>query len=193
MVEQQSGQSLPDYITEHILTPLKLTHTSFPTTSAFPDPHAQGYTTVGGRDEIATGWNQSWAWAAGNMVSTLDDMRIWARALATGELLTGTHLPRREAVLISDFQRTGWKGDDLDPLPEGTVLKRVNVGRDSAPNLAIVNAELTSAPAGTVVRARIAGSGITTPVRTRGPRLPATTASRASALALILPSSCMSL
>ncbi|HKP29369.1 MAG TPA: BatA domain-containing protein [Gemmatimonadales bacterium] len=86
---------------------------------------------------------------------------------AAGELLTGTHLPRREAVLISDFQRTGWKGDDLEPLPEGTVLKRVNVGRDSAPNLAIVNADLTSSPAGTVVRARIAGSGITTSLKTR--------------------------
>ena len=86
---------------------------------------------------------------------------------AAGELLTGTHLPRREAVLISDFQRTGWRGDDLDPLPEGTVLKRVNVARDSAPNLALVSADLTAAPAGVVVRARIAGSGISRPVRTR--------------------------
>jgi hypothetical protein len=86
---------------------------------------------------------------------------------AAGELLTGTHLPRREAVLISDFQRTGWQGDDLDPLPEGTVLKRVNVGRDSAPNLAIVSADLTASPGGTVVRARIAGSGLTAAVRTR--------------------------
>jgi D-alanyl-D-alanine carboxypeptidase len=88
VVEQQSGQSLPDYVSEHILAPLKLTHTSFPTTAAFPDPHPQGYTTLGGRAQIATDWNPSWAWAAGNMISTLDDMRIWARALATGALLT---------------------------------------------------------------------------------------------------------
>jgi len=86
---------------------------------------------------------------------------------AAGEVLTGTHLPRREAVLVSDFPRTAWRGEDLDPLPDGTVLRRVNVGRDSAPNLAVVNAELTVAPTGVVVRARIAGSGITTPVRTR--------------------------
>ncbi len=39
VVEQQSGQSLPDDIGEHILSPLKLTHTSFPTTATFPDPH----------------------------------------------------------------------------------------------------------------------------------------------------------
>jgi hypothetical protein len=67
---------------------------------------------------------------------------------AAGELLAGTHRPRREAVLISDFQRTGWRGDDLDPLPEGTVMSRVNVGSDSAPNVAVVSADLTASPAG---------------------------------------------
>jgi D-alanyl-D-alanine carboxypeptidase len=44
VVEKQSGQSLPNYIRDHILAPLKMTHTSFPTTAAFPDPHPQGYT-----------------------------------------------------------------------------------------------------------------------------------------------------
>jgi D-alanyl-D-alanine carboxypeptidase len=88
VVEKQSGQSLPDYIREHILTPLKMTHTSFPTTAAFPHPHPQGYTNLQGVERTATDWNPSWAWGAGNMISTLEDMRIWARALATGALLT---------------------------------------------------------------------------------------------------------
>ncbi len=61
---------------------------AFPPPSTFPDPHAQGYTTIDGRDLVATDWNPSWGWGAGNMISTLDDMRIWARALATGVLLT---------------------------------------------------------------------------------------------------------
>jgi D-alanyl-D-alanine carboxypeptidase len=87
VVEKQSGQTLQDYISEHILAPLKLSHTSFSTTPAFPDPHPQGYTTLHGAAQISTDWNFSWAWAAGNMISTLDDMRIWARALATGALL----------------------------------------------------------------------------------------------------------
>ncbi len=88
VVEQQSGQSLPDYLNEHVLRPLALAHTSFPTTAAFPQPHPQGYTTLDGREQVATDWNPSWAWGAGNMVSTLEDMRIWAAALATGTLLT---------------------------------------------------------------------------------------------------------
>ena len=111
VVEQQSGQSLPDYIGEHILSPLKLTHTSFPTTATFPDPHAQGYTTLGGRDQVATDWNPSWSWGAGNMISTLDDMRIWARALATGVLLTPeTQRERLDTTVPTSPEGTAFYG-----------------------------------------------------------------------------------
>ena len=90
LVEKISGQPLHDYIGDHILTPLAMSRTSFPTTNAFPEPHAQGYTvqTGDGREAEATDWNPSWGWAAGAMISTLDDLRIWAPALATGKLLT---------------------------------------------------------------------------------------------------------
>ena len=73
VVEKLSGQTLPDYISDHILTPLGMDHTSFPTTNAFPEPHAQGYTktTADGAETTATDWNPSWAWAAGAMTSTL--------------------------------------------------------------------------------------------------------------------------
>ena len=59
VVEKLSRQSLPDYIKDHILTPLGMDHTSFPTTNAFPEPHAQGYTgaTAGGTETTATDWN----------------------------------------------------------------------------------------------------------------------------------------
>jgi len=77
VVEKQSGQSLPDYIRDHILAPLKMIHTSFPTTAAFPDPHPQGYTAPQGMELSATDWNPSWAWGAGNMISTIEDMRTW--------------------------------------------------------------------------------------------------------------------
>ena len=111
VVEKQSGQSLADYIGEHILSPLKLTHTSFPTTAAFPDPHPQGYTALAGREQIATDWNPSWGWAAGNMISTLDDMRIWARALATGALLIPeTQRERLNATVPMNPERSAFYG-----------------------------------------------------------------------------------
>jgi D-alanyl-D-alanine carboxypeptidase len=111
VVEKQSGQSLPDYIREHILAPLKLTHTSFPTTAAFPDPHPQGYTAPQGAELTATDWNPSWAWGAGNMISTLEDMRIWAHALATGPLLTPeTQRQRLDSTVPMNPEKSAFYG-----------------------------------------------------------------------------------
>jgi D-alanyl-D-alanine carboxypeptidase len=124
VVEKVSGQPLHDYIRDHILTPLGMSHTSFPTTNAFPEPHAQGYTmqTADGKETTATDWNPSWAWAAGAMISTLDDMHIWAPALATGKLLTpelqaqrlqtvgAPGLPPQDGYGVGIFNLGGWIG-----------------------------------------------------------------------------------
>jgi D-alanyl-D-alanine carboxypeptidase len=122
-VEKVSGQSLPDYVRDHILTPLKLSHTSFSTDNAFPEPHAQGYTLgLDDKEVTATDWNPSWGWAAGAMISTLDDMRIWADALATGTLLTpetqrqrletvnAPSLPPQDGYGLGIFDLAGWVG-----------------------------------------------------------------------------------
>ena len=44
-----------------------------------------------------------------------------------GSILADSTLPRREVVLISDFQRVGWRGEEGARLPEGTVLTPVPV------------------------------------------------------------------
>ncbi|WP_333891156.1 serine hydrolase domain-containing protein [Mycolicibacterium gadium] len=110
VVEKVSGQTLPDYIRDHITTPLGMSHTSFPTTNAFPDPHAQGYTTADPDNSVvvATDWNPSWAWAAGAMISTLEDMHIWAPALATGKLLT----PEMQAQRLQTVTTPGMPAQD---------------------------------------------------------------------------------
>jgi D-alanyl-D-alanine carboxypeptidase len=124
VVEKVSGQTLPDYIRDHITTPLGMSHTSFPTTNAFPDPHAQGYTTqdADNSEMVATDWNPSWAWAAGAMISTLEDMHIWAPALATGKLLTPDMqaqrlqtvttpgMPAQDGYGVGLFKLGGWIG-----------------------------------------------------------------------------------
>jgi D-alanyl-D-alanine carboxypeptidase len=122
-VEKVSGQSLPDYVRNHILTPLKLSHTSFPTDNAYPEPHAQGYTLdEADTQTTATDWNPSWGWAAGAMISTLDDMRTWAGALASGTLLSpetqrqrletvnAPGLPPQDGYGLGIFDLAGWVG-----------------------------------------------------------------------------------
>ena len=124
VVEKVSGQPLHSYIQDHIVTPLGMSHTSFPTTNAFPEPHPQGYTvqTADGKEAFATDWNPSWGWAAGAMISTLDDMRIWAPALATGKLLTtqmqaqrlqtvgSPGMPPQDGYGLGIFNLGGWIG-----------------------------------------------------------------------------------
>jgi D-alanyl-D-alanine carboxypeptidase len=124
VVQKVSGQPLDAYIHDHILAPLGMSHTSFPTTNAFPEPHAQGYTrqTADGKEAVATDWDPSWAWAAGAMISTLDDMRIWAPALATGKLLTSQMqeqrlqtvgspgMPPQDGYGLGIFNLGGWIG-----------------------------------------------------------------------------------
>ncbi|MFJ9565816.1 serine hydrolase domain-containing protein [Streptomyces fuscichromogenes] len=92
LVEKESGQRLGDYLEQHVLGPAGLHHTLFPTGNEFPTPHAQGYTnqTATGKVEETAGWNPSWGWAAGAMISNLDDLRTWARTVATGVFPDGT-------------------------------------------------------------------------------------------------------
>ncbi|WP_371384039.1 serine hydrolase domain-containing protein [Rhodococcus sp. GXMU-t2271] len=103
VVEQVSGQSLGDYITERITEPIGMSETSFPDNADIPSPHLDGITEQGqpeGQTTDATNWDPSWAWAAGAMISTLDDLQIWAKAIGTGE---GLYDQQTQDVRMSSF------------------------------------------------------------------------------------------
>jgi D-alanyl-D-alanine carboxypeptidase len=101
LVEKVSGEPLHAFVEKHQLKPLRMTQTRFPTGAEFPKPHAQGYTrqTLNGKEAIATNWNPSWGWAAGAMTSTLRDLRVWAKSVATGSLLTPAIQAQRERFI----------------------------------------------------------------------------------------------
>jgi D-alanyl-D-alanine carboxypeptidase len=109
VVETVSHEPLATYIEQHILKPEHLTHTSLPDGAAFPSAHANGYTNIEclalgsacGTTLNATSWNPSFTWAAGAMISTLGDLRRWARDVATGKLLT-TATQRQRARFIPE-------------------------------------------------------------------------------------------
>ena len=124
VIEKVSGSNLSEVIDTKIATPLGMEHTSFPTTDTFPNPHAQGYTnqTLDESVTAATDWNPSWGGAAGAMISSLGDMRIWVPALAKGDLLTDDIQKQRlQTVNLSEgddssgyglglFNSGGWIG-----------------------------------------------------------------------------------
>jgi D-alanyl-D-alanine carboxypeptidase len=105
VVEKASGESIEQYIKQHITDPIGMTQTSFPTDSALPAPHAQGYSTGADKSVAdATGWNPTWTWSAGQMVSTLRDLHIWAPRLATGRGLLSAKTQAVRAASVAKVQ-----------------------------------------------------------------------------------------
>ncbi|MBN2026524.1 MAG: beta-lactamase family protein [Actinobacteria bacterium] len=89
IVEQVTGNAIEDGMRERIIEPLGLTSTSFPTTPDMPPGHARGYMlSADGELEDYTMSSPSVPWAGGAMISDLEDLRVWVKALATGELLS---------------------------------------------------------------------------------------------------------
>ncbi|MEV6583473.1 serine hydrolase domain-containing protein [Streptomyces sp. NPDC051582] len=121
VVEKQSGQRLNDYINQKVVRPAGLHHTLFPVGAEFPKPHSQGYTdqTASGKTEDSADWNPSWGWAAGAMISDLEDLKTWTKVMATGTLLKPATQAERLKVVealpgtgygLGIFNVQGWIG-----------------------------------------------------------------------------------
>jgi D-alanyl-D-alanine carboxypeptidase len=101
VAEQVTGLPLGQLITDRIFTPLAMTGCSFPDAAdaSLPNPGSRGYmlSTKWDRPPTppaplpalvdVTDFNPSWAAGAGQVICTAADLAVWARALATGELL----------------------------------------------------------------------------------------------------------
>lgn len=87
IVEKVSGQSLGDFIRDHILNPLSMKNSLYPTDNNLPGP-VHGYSAdASGTVLDKTIVNPSPAGGAGAMISTLSDLRLYARALVNGTFL----------------------------------------------------------------------------------------------------------
>lgn len=97
IAEHLTGDSFSDLVRTRITLPLGLVDTGVPepTSTTLPTPHVHGY--YNDIDWVdVTGINVSWAWAAGGIISTLEDLHIWINSFIGGklispELLTALH------------------------------------------------------------------------------------------------------
>jgi D-alanyl-D-alanine carboxypeptidase len=88
IVEAASGNPLEAELQQRIFAPLRLRATSFDTKPRIADRYAHGYSRIGARRRFDISLlNQSWAWAAGTIVSTADELARFYRALLDGRLL----------------------------------------------------------------------------------------------------------
>lgn len=112
VIEKVDGRSLADAMQQRLFTPLGMSDTELPPgdSTAIPDPYSHGY--LYGSSSVAlygtpeytpeqiaaakdgtlqptdyTGVNHSFAFGAGNAISTAHDLAIWMKALVGGEVL----------------------------------------------------------------------------------------------------------
>ncbi|MGW2937110.1 serine hydrolase domain-containing protein [Streptomyces sp. NPDC001156] len=118
VVQQVTGHSYAEQAERRIITPLRLTGTSFPgARTTLPSPHGRGYAADG---SDVTELDPRVAGAAGELVTTLSDLDRFYAALLSGELLP----PRWLREMLDTRAAHGAYGLGLFPqkLPCGTTV-----------------------------------------------------------------------
>lgn len=90
IIEKVTGNSWQDEITNRLIKKLDLKNTFVPSTPEMPSPYAHGYMKNQNTGEAinVTLLEPSMGGPAGNMISNINDLKIWGRALGTGVLLS---------------------------------------------------------------------------------------------------------
>ena len=117
IIEKITGNPLQTEIQNRILDPLGMKETYFAVDTTFPEPHAHGYAYLDPTLEMpadVTNQDPSWGWSAGAMISTLSDLNLYSKNLATGQLISNKSQEDR-LNWRSGFTMTGgpWKGKNL--------------------------------------------------------------------------------
>ena len=95
VIEKVTGEPVGDVFKKMVFDPLGLKNTVWPGESTeIPTPYAQGFTLQGDyakpdAPSNATHWNPAWGWTAGELISNMEDLLTYGRALGTGQGLLG--------------------------------------------------------------------------------------------------------
>jgi D-alanyl-D-alanine carboxypeptidase len=118
VIEKVTGRSLATELRDRIFVPLKLRGTTFDTEPQIAGRHSQGYIREGKQLIDVSFLTPSWAWAAGAIVSTVNDLERFYSALNRGRLLS----PELMRVMRTTAFSSGYGlGLAAQKLPCGTV------------------------------------------------------------------------
>jgi D-alanyl-D-alanine carboxypeptidase len=126
IVQNVTGTGLRQQLQARIFRPLNLDGTTFPQTeTAIRGPHAHAYLMGAGPDGgllDVTGLSRTWAWAAGGMISTAEDLARFHRALLHGRLLRPSLLRQMLTTVPTDGGLRYGLGIATLDLPCGSVI-----------------------------------------------------------------------
>ena len=104
LIERLTGHRYATEVSRRIIGPLHLRDTYFPGTDPYiRGPHSKAYVqwTDGSMRDFSD-FNMSWAWAAGELISTMADLNRFYRALLTGRLLSPALLAQMQTTVPFD-------------------------------------------------------------------------------------------
>jgi D-alanyl-D-alanine carboxypeptidase len=105
IVERATGRTLGAELKRRIFSPLHLDETSYPTKPGLPNPYAHGYMLLGKPPATdVTGLSPSLAPGSGGIVSTVEDIADFYRALLSGRVLRPAELKAMKTIVS---ERTG--------------------------------------------------------------------------------------
>ncbi|MFH9269067.1 serine hydrolase domain-containing protein [Streptomyces sp. NPDC017546] len=106
IVQKVTGRPLADEIDRRVIKRLGLRHTYFPAPgdAGIRGPHPHGYYQESADTPLRdiTEMDPSWAWAAGQMISTGSDLNRFFGALLTGRLLPAAQLARMRSTVPAE-------------------------------------------------------------------------------------------
>jgi D-alanyl-D-alanine carboxypeptidase len=88
IIEKISGMSYADYVRKNIFEPLGMKHSYYGSNSAVIPGRASGYSRNGGNWVNAQYLSMTLPYAAGSLMSSVDDLAIWDGAISAGKLLS---------------------------------------------------------------------------------------------------------
>jgi len=103
LLEKVTGKTAKQVIEQKVLQPLNLSNTYWPNTIFLPVPYSHGYSSRFGSFMDATNWNPSCTYSAGILISNFSDMKIWAKAVADGTLLSAQMKTERFKWVLNHY------------------------------------------------------------------------------------------
>jgi len=109
IIEKVSGKTYDKFVEERLFVPLGMTHTAYEGHERSKAPHAQGYIRNSQGFVPSAAMSMSQPYAAGALVSTVDDLARWDAAVSSGKLFKATTWQRAfTPYVLSTGQDTGY-------------------------------------------------------------------------------------
>jgi CubicO group peptidase (beta-lactamase class C family) len=109
VIEKVSGQAYGDYLREHLFAPAGMGSTTYDSAARLIPDRVRGYSRTAGGWANAEYVSTTLPYAAGGLLSNIDDLWKWEQALASGKLIAPALLAQaRSEHQLADGRGTGY-------------------------------------------------------------------------------------